>query len=1851
MGSLASFQCNLGYNMTGSPTSICQLVGTQLQWSDKTPNCTVIKCPSLSHPLNGYLLRHDVSYNTTVSFGCNPGYRLKKHWTITCLISGQWSGASPHCELAKCLVPRPPLNGQALYNSTRFGSLVLFQCNSGYKLVGSTTSSCKLQGSQLQWSRQPPTCQLIVCPTLSGPMNGWLSISDVGNSKLVTYNCNPGYHLKNGSATRYCLVSGEWNGTAPACEVGVCSVPTFPVNGVVEFKSTDMGSLASFQCNLGYNMTGSPTSICQLIGTQLQWSDKTPNCTVIKCPSLSHPLNGYLLRHDVSYNTTVSFGCNPGYRLKKHWTITCLISGQWSGASPHCELAKCLVPRPPLNGQALYNSTRFGSLVLFQCNSGYKLVGSTTSSCKLRGSQLQWSRQLPTCQLIVCPTLSGPMNGWLSISDVGNSKLVTYNCNPGYHLKNGNVTRYCLISGAWNGTAPSCEETVCPILIRPLDGVIKFHNTKLGSSASFQCNVGYNMSGSARVTCQLHELKVQWSDKPPVCHLIRCPSLFRPRNGYISSNEFTYNKSVNYGCNPGYRLSLEKGSKTRTCLISGQWSGRPPYCQPLKCSKLMDPLNGRVLYSSRKLHSSALFECSSGYRLDGSRTVNCRLNGSLLQWSNQLPTCQAIRCSSLSPPVNGSLSGSKFSYNKSVVYSCNRGYNLENGNKIRTCLMSGHWSGKAPSCQRAACPALFNPVNGIVQYIGTNSRSTALFHCHVGYKLIGSTVLTCVLRRSHLQWSNQPPTCRKIQCPKLHSLVNGYLSSSNDSYNASVTYMCNSGYHIRNGDQTRTCLSTGRWSGRVPYCERVAKCLVPRPPLNGQALYNSTMFGSLVLFQCNSGYKLVGSTTSSCKLRGSQLQWSRQPPTCQLIVCPTLSGPMNGWLSISDVGNSKLVTYNCNPGYHLKNGSATRYCLVSGEWNGTAPACEETVCPILIRPLDGVIKFHNTKLGSSASFQCNVGYNMSGSARVTCQLHGLKVQWSDEPPVCHLIRCPSLFRPRNGYISSNEFTYNKSVNYGCNPGYRLSLEKGSKTRTCLISGQWSGRPPYCQPLKCSKLLNPLNGRVLYSSRKLHSSALFECSSGYRLDGSGTVNCRLNGSLLQWSNQLPTCQAIRCSSLSPPVNGSLSGSKFSYNKSVVYSCNRGYNLENGNKIRTCLMSGHWSGKAPSCQRAACPALFNPVNGIVQYIGTNSRSTALFHCHVGYKLIGSTVLTCVLRRSHLQWSNQPPTCRKIQCPKLHSLVNGYLSSSNDSYNASVTYMCNSGYHIRNGDQTRTCLSTGLWSGRVPYCERGFCPRPKNVVNGTVHFNSTRLGARALFRCKAGYKLVGRKIVICQANGARLDWSDPPPTCLLITCPVLFRPVNGDFSGTGNHYRQSVTYSCKPGYHLVSGSKRRNCLISGQWSGTAPFCLGHICVPMSELTNLTTPYNITDNPVQTFLSTQCEKGHESKRIVVPICPENSSKEQWLHLPSSCQRKRCPTPVALLNGSMFGDNFTYDSSITYQCNREYQLTFGNKRRKCLSTGQWSGFTPYCQHKCSVLGNCRLTEECKVNSSGHAVCKCIPIDLCPSNHEPVCGTDAETYQNECRLRVKSCHAGRHDIDIAGHDNCGFGGICNLDRPRPAPGSNCRRYSYRYWFNSTSQACEQYEHGPCFEGKHSFLSSGDCKTTCIKTDVCSLPFDAGKCNAANETRWFFNITTQRCESFQYGGCFGNENNFITETQCQKKCPKCVCSSSLNLRQATNQYDAVSVLRITSNRKENNGKITYNINIISICQLKKRVQISKKAKGTVLSVIESDKGGCVCPKLVKNKTYKVAVNRMKTSTSKKLFLRLPRQFYVKEASRC
>ncbi|XP_042620443.1 tissue factor pathway inhibitor isoform X5 [Cyprinus carpio] len=51
---------------------------------------------------------------------------------------------------------------------------------------------------------------------------------------------------------------------------------------------------------------------------------------------------------------------------------------------------------------------------------------------------------------------------------------------------------------------------------------------------------------------------------------------------------------------------------------------------------------------------------------------------------------------------------------------------------------------------------------------------------------------------------------------------------------------------------------------------------------------------------------------------------------------------------------------------------------------------------------------------------------------------------------------------------------------------------------------------------------------------------------------------------------------------------------------------------------------------------------------------------------------------------------------------------------------------------------------------------------------------------------------------------------------------------------------------------------------------------------------------------------------------------------------------------------------------------------------------------------------------------------------------------------------------------------------------------------------------------------------------CALKKDEGPCKALKD-RFYFDTDTGRCESFEYGGCQGNENNFETLQECEKMC--------------------------------------------------------------------------------------------------------------------
>ncbi|KAB0362242.1 hypothetical protein FD754_006398, partial [Muntiacus muntjak] len=53
---------------------------------------------------------------------------------------------------------------------------------------------------------------------------------------------------------------------------------------------------------------------------------------------------------------------------------------------------------------------------------------------------------------------------------------------------------------------------------------------------------------------------------------------------------------------------------------------------------------------------------------------------------------------------------------------------------------------------------------------------------------------------------------------------------------------------------------------------------------------------------------------------------------------------------------------------------------------------------------------------------------------------------------------------------------------------------------------------------------------------------------------------------------------------------------------------------------------------------------------------------------------------------------------------------------------------------------------------------------------------------------------------------------------------------------------------------------------------------------------------------------------------------------------------------------------------------------------------------------------------------------------------------------------------------------------------------------------------------------------------CAMRADDGPCKAILK-RFFFNIHTQQCEEFIYGGCEGNQNRFETLEECKQKCTR------------------------------------------------------------------------------------------------------------------
>uniref|UniRef100_A0A4W5P0X6 BPTI/Kunitz inhibitor domain-containing protein n=1 Tax=Hucho hucho TaxID=62062 RepID=A0A4W5P0X6_9TELE len=82
----------------------------------------------------------------------------------------------------------------------------------------------------------------------------------------------------------------------------------------------------------------------------------------------------------------------------------------------------------------------------------------------------------------------------------------------------------------------------------------------------------------------------------------------------------------------------------------------------------------------------------------------------------------------------------------------------------------------------------------------------------------------------------------------------------------------------------------------------------------------------------------------------------------------------------------------------------------------------------------------------------------------------------------------------------------------------------------------------------------------------------------------------------------------------------------------------------------------------------------------------------------------------------------------------------------------------------------------------------------------------------------------------------------------------------------------------------------------------------------------------------------------------------------------------------------------------------------------------------------------------------------------------------------------------------------------------------------------------------------------VPRTTCSLPKAAGSCSGWTG-RYFYDVTTAKCSHFWYGGCRGNNNNFLTRRDCQSRCPGARTSHTYQPSQSGTGHDMSKVFTV------------------------------------------------------------------------------------------
>nr|XP_042910927.1 sushi, von Willebrand factor type A, EGF and pentraxin domain-containing protein 1 [Parasteatoda tepidariorum] len=1091
-----------------------------------------------------------------------------------------------------------------------YTALPTWVTRTGYEPMTETTTSIGTR--LLRWRVHIEQLTHLHCAEL-GPMeNGQFKVTGDHFGARVMYSCEEGYWM-SGPKERVCQGDGSWSEHSPECrqKARSCDHPGEIENGWREGEIFTFTSRVTYHCNAGYELVGRANRYCETKG---EWSGLLPSCRPVQCPLPIDVTNGRVDYTTSTYKSVARYECLYGYRIVGPVTRTCEANKKWEGEEPYCEEIKCGSPGILHNGYVKGTSTRFATVIYFSCLENMTFVGeSATTTCQQDGT---WSHPVPKCMApcSVPPIEHGRVTNYAPDAKVGHGKHISVDCIAQYELRYNNTPATCN-NGSWTHI-PTCIPARCKTLpTRPRHGMVIAPKTDHGMKALFRCKDGYKLTGPNLTECSFG----LWTGSTPVCNETYCPFPGVIENGRILLvghmgmydyrpyvRKITNNRQIMYECDRHY--TLNEGPPGATC-VDGKWS---PTEKP-KCVRGSHP---QVRWDRSVREKREMPPQNRIKRKKRKHKGDCKPVMSTPWMEVRL--------------VKGSSESSRGSI---IQVMCGWGYTLNIDNRTARCV-GGRWKPKKPECITTPCRVPFTQYGMYHHYNRLVSPKSLMEHsevitlsCDQGYQLMGPEALRCW----YGEWAvNKMPKCLPGPC-QLEELshgryLEGYRAGLTISHGSSIRYSCEMDYMKSIPDPVQ-CFE-GKLRPGVPKCTRhEEQNISPSDVIPSESAPTAELctlperLHNTLLYRGSTFIQPPGYSTQQ------QSEGNRYFP------------------------NGTQVLFKCLSAY---SGKKTTWKIVcqDGVWVGRPHNCDSrppvdhnhNKSCIFRRPHQDVVAFVQDKklnveigkfpAGTELVYRCvDIGkFSFEGSIRRRC----VGGQWTGSEPVCSglsqeydyaLEKAPTiLFRNQIGQIAqSND---GKLIVY---PGTVLHLE-------CLWIRKY-GTPHWEVSHKNRKYPegwtsepgrdSQLEYRLTIYHAMTEDSGLFTCVSptGHRHAVEIVVS------------------AVHCPVVMEVGGLRLSTGVTKMNVKVVFSCEEGRKLK-GFEQATCLPSGQWSAKHPTCQKVPLCPYPGTTKGVtisnVKFYYQISE-TVIFGCKEGYKIQGRTVLQCM---DVGRWSGSVPTCHPLK-----------------------------------------------------------------------------------------------------------------------------------------------------------------------------------------------------------------------------------------------------------------------------------------------------------------------------------------------------------------------------------------------------------------------------------------------------------------------------------------------------------------------------------------------------------------------------------------------------------------------------